>query len=103
MVDMNKLYTFFVVIFCSFLAAEDCNLVEPRVYFVSPDDGYISKSQNVKLVFGIDNFNILPAGVDGCNSGHHHLVLDADLPMLNRPIPSTENYIHLERGKLNLR
>ena len=47
---MNKVYTFLAVIFCSFLTAEDCNSVEPKVYFISPADGYVSKSQNVKLV-----------------------------------------------------
>ena len=99
MVGMNKLYTFLVVIFCSFLTSEDCDLVEPKVYFISPADGYVSKSQNVKLVFGIDNFNILPAGINGCNSGHHHLIVDADLPILTRPIPSTENYIHFGKGQ----
>jgi hypothetical protein len=56
-------------------------LVKPKVYFISPADGHVSKSQNVKLVFGIDNFNILPAGINGCNSGHHHLIVDADLPV----------------------
>jgi hypothetical protein len=74
-------------------------LVDPKVYFISPDDGYVSKSQNVKLVFGIDNFNILPAGINGCNSGHHHLIVDASLPILTRPIPSTENYIHFGKGQ----
>ena len=89
MVDMNKLYTFFVVIFCSFLAAEDCNLVEPRVYFVSPDDGYISKSQNVKLVFGIDNFNILPAtGLGLCNQ--HATRFSGDTIVVGNPPGRTE-------------
>ena len=99
MVDMNKVYIFLAVIFCSSLTAEDCNSVNPKVYFISPADGYVSKSQNVKLVFGIDNFNILPAGINGCNSGHHHLIVDADLPILTRPIPSTENYIHFGKGQ----
>ena len=44
------------------------------VYFISPQDNYVSKSSEVKIVFGIKNFDILPAGIIGCNSGHHHLV-----------------------------
>jgi hypothetical protein len=40
---MNKLYIFLVVIFCSFLTSEDCDLVEPKVYFISPADGLCLK------------------------------------------------------------
>ena len=98
MVGMNKLYTFLVVIFCSFLTSEDCDLVEPKVYFISPADGYVSKSQNVKLVFGIDNFNILPAGINGCNSGHHHLIVDAEFTYFNKTNPQHRKLYSFWKG-----
>ena len=58
------------------MQAEEC-VPEPNasVYFISPQDNYVSKSSEVKIVFGIKNFDILPAGTIGCNSGHHHLVI----------------------------
>ena len=35
----------------------------------------------------------------GCNSGHHHLILNAELPNLSRPIPSSDSYIHFGKGQ----
>ena len=95
MVLMNKIFITGFLFFISFIQAEEC-LPEPNasVYFISPQNNYVSKSSEVKIVFGIKNFDILPAGIIGCNSGHHHLVINAELPNLSRPIPSSMNYIH---------
>ena len=100
MVLMNKIFITGFLFFLSFIEAEEC-VPEPNasVYFISPQDNYVSKSSEVKIVFGIKNFDILPAGIIGCNSGHHHLVINAELPNLARPIPSTENYIHFGKGQ----
>ena len=42
------------------MQAEEC-VPEPNasVYFISPKDNYVSKSSEVKIVFGIKNFDIL--------------------------------------------
>ena len=53
----------------------------------------------IKVIFGIENFNIAPAGIDKCDSGHHHLIIDAKLPDPNLPIPSSNNYIHFGAGQ----
>ena len=53
----------------------------------------------MRLVFGIKNFNIAPAGINNVDSGHHHLIINAELPNLNRPIPSADNYIHFGKGQ----
>jgi hypothetical protein len=86
---MNKIFITGFLFFVSFMHAEEC-LPErdASVYFISPQDNYVSKSPEVKIVFGIKNFDILPAGITGCNSGHHHLVINAELPNLARPIPA---------------
>lgn len=101
MVVMNKLYFISFLLFSSILFAEnnECQSGQPEVFFVSPENGYVSDTSEIKLVFGIKNFNIAPAGINGCDSGHHHLIIDAELPNLDRPIPSSKNYIHFGKGQ----
>ena len=99
---MNKIFITGFLFFISFISGRRmCSrATNASVYFISPQDNYVSKSgSEVKIVFGIKNFEILPAGIIGCNSGHHHLVINAELPNLSRPIPSTENYIHFGKGQ----
>ena len=32
-------------------------------------------------------------------AGHHHLIIDADLPPLNLPIPADKNHVHFGKGQ----
>src|ERR1700744_6602952 len=40
-----------------------------------------------------------PAGSDKENSGHHHLLIDTDLPPLDQPIPNDFNHLHFGAGQ----
>jgi hypothetical protein len=65
-----------------------------RVFFITPADGD-TVANPVRIEFGIEGMNVVAAGVDDTHSGHHHLIIDADLPAdLGLPIPADENYIH---------
>jgi hypothetical protein len=65
-----------------------------RVFFITPADGD-TVSNPVKIEFGIEGMSVVAAGVSEAHSGHHHLIIDADLPEnLGMPIPADENYIH---------
>ena len=65
-----------------------------RVFFITPADGE-TVSNPVKIEFGIEGMSVVAAGVDETHSGHHHLIIDADLPEnLGMPIPADDNYIH---------
>ena len=68
------------------------------VYFLSPADEE-SINGKVKVRFGLENFGVAPAGIQIENTGHHHLIIDADLPSLNMPIPADDNYIHFGKGQ----
>ena len=69
-----------------------------RVYIVSPDSGaYVPTTFTVR--FGLEKMGIAPAGVDKPNSGHHHLLIDAPLPPLDKPIPNDENHLHFGGGQ----
>ncbi len=68
-----------------------------RVFFISPADGDTVTSP-VAIEFGIEGMTVAPAGVEEAASGHHHLVVDAEIPDLGLPIPKSANYIHFGDG-----
>jgi hypothetical protein len=68
------------------------------VYFISPSDEE-SISGKVTVRFGLENFGVAPAGAQILNTGHHHLIIDADLPPLNLPIPADKNHVHFGKGQ----
>ena len=39
------------------------------------------------------------AGLERANSGHHHLLIDTDLPPLDQPIPNDFNHLHYGAGQ----
>ncbi len=64
-----------------------------KVFFISPTDGD-TLTNPVTIEFGIEGMDIVRAGEDAPNSGHHHLIIDAALPDLGQPIPANEHYVH---------
>jgi len=71
---------------------------EPRLYLVSPTDGATVKNP-VTVVFGLTGYGVAPAGVAKDMTGHHHLLVDIDLPDLSVPIPNDENHRHFGGGQ----
>jgi len=71
---------------------------EPELYFIEPKDGSINTS-TVEIKFGLKGFGVAPAGYNIPNTGHHHLIIDADLPNLALPIPASKNYVHFGLGQ----
>ena len=42
---------------------------------------------------------IVPAGIDKPESGHHHLLVNVDeLPNMKMPIPADKNHLHFGKG-----
>jgi len=69
-----------------------------RAYIVSPQDG-ATVSSPVKVIFGLEGMGVAPAGIEKEKTGHHHLIIDADLPSLTDPVPSDDNYRHFGGGQ----
>lgn len=69
-----------------------------EVYIISPRDDE-TVSSPVTVTFGLINMGVAPAGVERANTGHHHLVIDAELPPPGIPIPASEHYIHFGGGQ----
>lgn len=50
--------------------------------------------------FGANGVDIVPAGTNQENSGHHHLLIDTEvLPDMNSPLPTTPTLIHFGKGQ----
>ena len=69
-----------------------------ELYFISPRDGETVTSP-VVVRFGLSGMGIAPAGVAMENTGHHHLLIDADLPLADRPIPADAAHVHFGKGQ----
>lgn len=70
----------------------------PRVYIESPANG-ATVSSPVIVKFGIDDFELAPAGTFEPGTGHHHLLIDTELPALDQPIPSDGNHLHFGKAQ----
>ncbi len=66
---------------------------DARVFFVAPADG-ATVSSPVTVEFGIEGMTVVRAGEDRPDAGHHHLLVDTDLPDLGMPIPADARHIH---------
>jgi hypothetical protein len=69
-----------------------------EVSFVDIKDGATIGPKTV-IHFGLHGMGIAPAGVDIPNSGHHHLLIDTQVPPADEPIPSDENHLHFGAGE----
>jgi hypothetical protein len=70
-----------------------------EVYIIAPKDGAKIKGP-VTVVFGLKGMGIAPAGIKFDNTGHHHLLVDADTPAdLSKPLPADEHNIHYGKGQ----
>ena len=70
-----------------------------KVYFISPADGDTVTSP-VTVRFGLAGMGVAPAGTAKENTGHHHLLINAEkLPPLDRPVPSDDKHKHFGGGQ----
>jgi hypothetical protein len=69
-----------------------------KVEFVDLKDGAVIGPKTT-IHFGLHGMGIAPAGTKKANSGHHHLLIDTDLPPLDQPIPNDENHLHFGGGQ----
>jgi Domain of unknown function (DUF4399) len=75
---------------------------DAAVYFVYPRNGGPIYPRST-IRFGLRNMGIAPAGVSKPNTGHHHLIIDADTPPLDAPIPSDPNHLHFGGGQTEVK
>lgn len=69
-----------------------------KIYFITPKNDEVV-SNPVSLEFGSEGVEIVPSGQDKPATGHHHIIIDAELPNMNVPIPADDNYVHFGDGR----
>jgi hypothetical protein len=69
-----------------------------EVYFSDLKDGATIPTK-ATIRFGLREMGVAPAGSDRANSGHHHLLIDTELPPLDKPIPNDFNHLHFGSGQ----
>ena len=69
-----------------------------EVFFITPSAGQVVSSPFI-VQFGLKNMKVSPAGVPEPGGGHHHLIVDADLPPANLPVPTSDHYRHFGKGQ----
>src|SRR5262245_29139094 len=68
------------------------------VYFVDVKEGSTLPTKPT-IHFGLRNMGVAPAGLDRENAGHHHLIVDAPTPPLDRPLPNDFSHLHFGAGQ----
>lgn len=71
---------------------------DAELYLIAPADG-ATVSSPVTVRFGLRGMGVAPAGVATPATGHHHLIIDADLPPAGAPIPNDERHRHFGGGQ----
>ena len=74
-----------------------------RLYIIWPSDGAVIRGGKLLVRMGLRNAGVAPKGVEMANVGHHHLLLDTDLPPLDEEIPSDSNHLHFGGGQTEAR
>lgn len=70
------------------------------LYIGWPNDGEVIRAGHpFRVWFGLRHMGVAPKGVNAPATGHHHLIIDADLPPFDQQIPSDRNYLHFGAGQ----
>ena len=73
--------------------------VDAFAYIIWPQNGEVIPGGDFVVLFGLHGMGTAPAGVDKPHTGHHHLLIDTDLPPLDQPIPADDHFVHFGRGQ----
>ncbi|MBI1890562.1 MAG: DUF4399 domain-containing protein [Burkholderiales bacterium] len=74
-----------------------------HLYFVWPSDGTVIHGGKFWLRMGLRGMGVAPKGVNLPNVGHHHLLIDTEIPPVGEPIPSDRNHLHFGAGETEAR
>jgi len=69
-------------------------------YIGYPNDGQVVPANKpFRVWFGLRFMGVAPKGVKYPNTGHHHLLIDTDLPPMDQEIPSDRQHLHFGAGE----
>lgn len=95
-----RIVTLLLALACSAAFADQMpSAAGAAVYIIKPAAGARVKSP-VTVVFGLRGMGVAPAGVKFDNTGHHHLLVDTELPAdLTQPLPASDGIRHFGKGQ----
>ncbi|RKT22779.1 uncharacterized protein DUF4399 [Paraburkholderia sp. RAU2J] len=85
------------------LAEQTASTPGAEEYIIWPSDGTVIHGGKLWVRMGLRNMGVCPKGVARPNCGHHHLLIDTDLPALDQEIPSDRNHLHFGAGETDAR
>src|SRR5262249_33247498 len=97
---MNRrlILTLFASIVFATAAAASTPPGKVRRHFIGPHD-VETVSSPVTVRCGLSGMGVAPAGAEKENTGHHHLLIDTDLPKMDEPIPVDAKHLHFGGGQ----
>src|SRR5215510_9716031 len=90
-----------LIVASGWAAAQTASPQGARAYFINLKNGQHVKSP-VLVQFGLAGMGVAPAGSMNMNTGHHHLIIDADTPPAGMPIPMDEKHRHFGGGQTEI-
>jgi hypothetical protein len=94
----------FVAFSSSALSAEPRPMRDDaRVYIIWPSDGQVIPGGKFWVRMGLSNAGIAPAGIEKPNTGHHHILVNTELPPMDEEIPNDKNHLHFGAGQTEAR
>jgi hypothetical protein len=72
-------------------------------YIIWPRDGAVIDGGRFWLRMGLRNMGVAPKGVKMNKVGHHHVLIDTELPPLDQQIPNDRNHLHFGAGETEAR
>jgi hypothetical protein len=93
-----------LVVVCALLAGLGAGDLKPmpenaKAYIIWPADGQVIPGGKFWVRMGLSNAGVAPAGIEKAATGHHHLLVDTDLPPLDQEIPNDKNHLHFGLGQ----
>jgi hypothetical protein len=74
-----------------------------KAIIIWPYEGEQIEGGKLWVRMGLENLGVAPAGVTFPNTGHHHLLIDTELPPLDEPIPNDKHHLHFGAGQTEAR
>ena len=76
---------------------------DAEVYIIWPHNGAVISGGKFWVRMGLRNMGVAPKGVEMANVGHHHVLVDTELPPAGEQIPSDRNHLHFGAGETEAR
>lgn len=74
-----------------------------EVFIIWPSDGTVITGGKLWVRMGLRNMGIAPKGQNIAHVGHHHLLIDTELPPFDEQIANDRNHLHFGAGETEAR